>query len=333
MRTRIFKMGLLAIAFSLSMMVTGTSFAAELKRFTIGCGPVGGPARVYCGPAVTLFNDTFKDKYFLTHADTSGGVETLRRMYAKEFDTGIVHTNTSHDAWNGVGFFEGQKPFKELRLIAKVIDQAVCVATLAKLPIRKFMDMQGKRLAIGTPGSIGVSISRDIIKTFGLNVKQLNVGYEAASQGLKDGQIDVSMGPGGPYVPPAILEISRSTTIRLVEPAPEEISMVEKNIPYLHLGAIPPNKAPGENADKERKAFFFAIWWVARAEMPDEAIYDMLKVTLEPKNKEMLGKVSSYWLTTGPDFGAMAKVGIPIHPGAVKYWKEQGAKLPSELVK
>ena len=32
--------------------------------------------------------------------------------------------------------------------------------------------------------------------------------------------------------------------------------------------------------------------------MPDEVVYDILKVTQEPKNKELLGKVVSYWITT-----------------------------------
>jgi TRAP-type uncharacterized transport system substrate-binding protein len=67
--------------------------------------------------------------------------------------------------------------------------------------------------------------------------------------------------------------------------------------------------------------------------MPEEVVYDILNVTQEKKNKEVLGKVVSYWITTGPKFSSLVSVGIPIHPGAVKFWKEKGAKIPAELIK
>jgi uncharacterized protein len=96
---------------------------------------------------------------------------------------------------------------------------------------------------------------------------------------------------------------------------------------------IAPNTAPGENGDKPRKAFFWGQYWIARPGMPDQAVYDALKVTQDPKNKEMLTKVMSLWGESGPVFGPVAKMGIPLHPGAVKYWQEKGVKLPPEMVK
>lgn len=118
-----------------------------------------------------------------------------------------------------------------------------------------------------------------------------------------------------------------------MQPTPEESKKIEAEISYLYLGMIPPKKAPGENADRERKAFFWSMYWVAQASMPGLVIYDILKVTQEPKNKELLGKVLNYWITAGPKFSSIEKIGIPIHPGAVKFWKEKGVKLPGELIK
>jgi hypothetical protein len=240
-----------------------------------------------------------------------------------------------YDAWNGVGLFEGQKPFKEMRVLAYLIDQAINVATLAKSPIKNLSDLAGKKVNIGPAGSGGVPIARAIFKALGITdkVKIVNVSFEAGAQALKDGQIDVSMIPGGPYVSPAIVEISRSVTIRIVEPTTEEAKKVESEVSYLYLSVIPPNKSVGESADKEKKALFWSLYWIAVASMPDEVVYDILKVTQEPKNKEVLGKVVSYWITTGPKFSSMVKVGIPLHPGAVKFWREKGITLPGELIK
>jgi hypothetical protein len=66
-----------------------------------------------------------------------------------------------HDAWNGVGIFEGQKPFKEMRNLMFMGDQTVCVIALAKSPIRTFSDLAEKKVSVGTPGSIAVSVGKD----------------------------------------------------------------------------------------------------------------------------------------------------------------------------
>jgi TRAP transporter TAXI family solute receptor len=239
-----------------------------------------------------------------------------------------------YDAWKGVGIFEG-KPFQGFRVLEYLTDQAVSVVTLTRYPIKTFKDLEGKKVSIGPPGSGGVVIAHAIFKALGLTdkVKISMLTFQQGAQALKDGQIDVSMTPGGPYVLPPILEISRTQSIRMVEPTVEEGKKIEAEMPYLYAGVIPPGKAPGENADRERRAIFWSIFWGAQTGMSDQVVYDMLKVTQEPKNKEMLGKILNYWLTASPNFSSLVKVGVPIHPGAVKFWKEKGAKLPPELLK
>jgi TRAP-type uncharacterized transport system substrate-binding protein len=75
------------------------------------------------------------------------------------------------------------------------------------------------------------------------------------------------------------------------------------------------------------------MYWVALPRVPDAVVYDMLRVTQAPKNKEVLGKVLNYWLSAGPQFDSLVKMGVSLHPGAVKYWKEQGVKLPQGIIK
>jgi TRAP transporter TAXI family solute receptor len=334
MKTRIMVFGFAGVLL-LSLMMAGIASAAEVKNYVFGSGPMGGPWRIGIGAGVQVLNEQLKDKYSFTAAASGGSVENVRRMMGGEYHLSWVHVNNMYDAWNGVGLFEGQKPFKDLRVLAYLVDQAINIATLAKLPIKNLSDLAGKKVNIGPAGSGGIPIAKAIFKAIGIadKVKIVNVSFEAGAQALKDGQIDVSMIPGGPYVSPSIVEISRSATIRIVEPTPEEAKKVESEVSYLYLGVIPPNKSVGEGADKEKKALFWSLYWIALASMPDEVVYDILKVTQDPKNKEVLGKVVSYWITTGPEFSSLVKVGVPIHPGAVKFWKEKGAKIPAELIK
>jgi hypothetical protein len=331
MKTR--KTAMVWIGVLLFGIVSGAN-AAEVQKYVWGSGPMGGLWRIGVGAAVQLINEEYKDKYFYTAAASGGGVENVRRLIGGEFDTTWAHTNIMEEASTGTGLFEGQKPFKDMRVMIFMGDQAVCVVALAKSPIKSFSDLAGKKVNVGAPGGIGVSIAKSIFKALGIEdkVKLSFLNPEGAAQGLKDGHIDAALAPGSPFTP-SFVELARSAPIRLIEPTKIEEDKIEKGLPYMELKLIAANTAPGENADKPRKAFFWGQYWIARPGMPDQAVYDALKVTQEPKNREMLTKVMKLWGESGPVFGPVAKMGIPLHPGAVKYWQEKGVKLPPEMVK
>lgn len=331
MKTQFIKFGVFCGL--LGMALTGIAQGAEVQKYVWGSGTMGGLWRIGVGAAVQLINEQYKDKYFFTAAASGGGVENMRRMIGGEFDMTWTQVNVMSDAWYGVGIFEGQKPFKEMRNLMFMGDQAVCLIALAKSPIKTLADLAGKKVSIGTPGSIAVPVAKEMFKAIGIQekVKFSFLSPDAASQQLKDGHIDAALAPGSPF-PSAFVELSRSTLVRLIEPTPEESEKILKAMSYMALKAVPPNTAPGENADKSRNAFFWGQYWVAKPTIPDQVIYDIVKVTQEPKNKEMLTKVMNLWGVSGPEFGATIKMGIPIHPGAARYWMEKGVKLPPELL-
>ena len=313
-------------------MVAGAG-AAEVQKYNWGSGPMGGLWRIGVGAAVQLINETYKDKYFYTAAASGGGIENVRRMIGGEFDTSWAHINIMEEAWTGTGLFEG-KPYKEMRGIIFMGDQAMCVIALAKSPIKNFSDLAGKKVNVGTPGSAGVTVAKQMFKALGIEdkVKLSFLNPEGAAQGLKDGHIDVCMAPGSPFTP-SFSELARSVTLRIIEPTAAEDAKIDKGVSYMELKTIAPNKAPGENADKPRKAYFWGQYWVAKANMPAQAVYDAVKITQEPKNREMLAKVMNLWGESGPSFKPLVKIGIPLHPGAVKFWQEKGVKLDPALIK
>ena len=314
--------------------IISSANAAEVQKYVWGSGPMGGLWRIGVGAAVQMINEQYKDKYFYTAAASGGGVENVRRLIGGEFDTTWAHTNIMQEASTGTGLFDGQKPFKDMRVMVFMGDQAVCVIALAKSPIKTFSDLAGKKVNVGAPGGIGPSIAKSMFKALGIEdtVKQSFLNPEGAAQGLKDGHIDAALAPGSPFTP-SFVELARSTPIRLVEPTKSEEDKIEKGLSYMDVKVIAPNTQPGENADKPRKAFFWGQYWIARPSMPDQAVYDALKVTQDPKNREMLTKVMILWGESGPVFGPVAKMGIPLHPGAIRYWQEKGVKLPPELLK
>ncbi len=99
------------------MITLGFATAAEIKSYVFGSGQMGGPWRIGVGAGVQILNEQLKEKYSFTAAASGGSVENMRRMVGGEYHTIWVHINNLYDAWNGVGLFEGQKPFKNIRVL------------------------------------------------------------------------------------------------------------------------------------------------------------------------------------------------------------------------
>jgi TRAP-type uncharacterized transport system substrate-binding protein len=55
-------------------------------------------------------------------------------------------------------------------------------------------------------------------------------------------------------------------------------------------------------------------------------------VAYDPANKDYLKSVHKQFAGMSPSLGPMTGLGIPLHPGAVKYWKEQGKDIPAALI-
>ena len=58
----------------------------------------------------------------------------------------------------------------------------------------------------------------------------------------------------------------------------------------------------------------------------------MLEVAYDPANKDYLKSVHRQFAGMSAALQPMKGLGIPLHPGAVKYWKEQGKDIPAELI-
>jgi TRAP-type uncharacterized transport system substrate-binding protein len=63
-----------------------------------------------------------------------------------------------------------------------------------------------------------------------------------------------------------------------------------------------------------------------------DSIYRMLKVAFDPEHAKSLGKIHKHLKSLSSSFDGMVSLGIPLHAGAVKFWKEQGVEIPKELI-
>ena len=88
---------------------------------------------------------------------------------------------------------------------------------------------------------------------------------------------------------------------------------------------------------KDVLAIGYITYLGAKKDVPEDAVYEMLKVNLSPEGIKYLKNNSTLWdlwntKTYIEENEAFALEGQKLHPGAVKYWTEKGVKLPPSIL-
>lgn len=301
------------------------------RSYKFGGGTPGGPWFVAVGAGVTLLNQEMKGKAQFTFGASAGSLENVRRIGMREYDTGFAHVNTIWEAVNGVGPFAG-RALQNFRLVAKHSSLTHLWFCLKESDIRSISDFAGRKINIGPPGSGALIHSGYILETLGLadKIKKFTLSFEGGAKGVADRQIDVGAAAGGPYSVPAIVEISTLNPVRYIGFKEEEYQKLEAKFPFYERVTIPAKVVNG--VDEPVPGIGYSVYWIARDDMPTDVVYDMLRITQEPKNKEMLTKTQKTWGEVTGQFQGVARMGVKLHPGAAKYWKEKGMEIPAALL-
>lgn len=301
------------------------------RSYKFGGGTPGGPWFVAVGAGVTLLNQEMKGKAQFTFGASAGSLENVRRIGMREYDTGFAHVNTIWEAFNGMGPFAG-RPLQNFRLVAKHSSLTHLWFCLKESDIKSISDFAGRKINIGPPGSGALIHSGYILETLGLadKIKKFTLSFEGGAKGVADRQIDVGAAAGGPFTVPAIVEISTLNPLRYIGFKEEEYKKLQAKFPFYERVTIPAKVVNG--VDDPVPGLGYAVYWIARDDMPADVVYEMLRITQEPKNKEMLAKTQKTWDDVSGYFQGVAQMGVKVHPGAAKFWKEKGMEIPAELV-
>jgi TRAP transporter TAXI family solute receptor len=242
----------------------------------------------------------------------------------------FTHTLTAYDSWNGVGKFEKEGSWKGIRMMTGMYESVHHFVVREDSGIKSMGDLVGKRVNVGSPGSGSAANSTLILEGLGLydQVKINNLSFGDAGRAVGDGQMDALGMSGAPMAAVVTLEASRK--IRVLEFSDAEFNKVFTKSPFYYKTTLPAGVYKSWNQPTDLIAF--QVYWIAHEKFDPEAVYKMLKVTYDPSNKDYLKSVHRQFGGMSAALQPMKGLGIPLHPGAVKYWKEKGMDIPAELI-
>lgn len=317
------------IIFLFLIALTSGDAAAAAQYIRLGCGGPGGSWFQMVGGLSSLFNEKIENVN--VSAVSAGGSVALMRLLRKgELEATFSHTLTAYDSWNGVGKFENEGPWKGTRQMTGLYESVHHWVVREDSGIKTMSDLVGKRVNVGSPGSGSAENSTIILKGLGIydKVKINNLSFGDAGRAMADGQIDAMGMSGAPMA--AVVTLEASHRIRLLGLTDQEYKKVFDQSPFYYKATLPAGVYKTWNTPMECIAF--QVYWVAHEKLDPAAVYKMLQVSYDPKNKDYLLNVHKQFAGMSASLEPMKGLGIPLHPGALKYWKEKGMAIPTELI-
>ncbi len=295
--------------------------AAEMpKSLEIGGASIGGAFYVVAGGVAKLLEE--KMKIPVTAAVTEGSRENVRLIDRKQIFMGVIASNNSYPAYHGVLTFKKKHP---LALVMGLYPNAFTLHTLPGSSVNSFADLKGQRVGVGT-GRTWDAFMVPLMKAHGLTYKKdfkpVYAGMSDLYTQLGDGNI-VAMPTmvSGLSPIPAALRLHAEKGARYLPPEPQAVDKMVKQFPYMTRQTIPANTP---TFDKAVETFDIGgPLLTVRADADEELVYNVLKMIHQ--NLDKLAEDVRYFKYAQINPAVLTtQIGVPYHPGAVRYWKEAG---------
>ncbi len=249
-----------------------------------------------------------------------GGVANVEAVEYGKCEIGFSNSSSAVD-----GLF-GRPPFKKkmesVKQLANLYAQYFQMVVLDTSPIKSPADFKGKIIATTPKGHTGTILTEQVLEVYGLSFKDVAkvhfVGYSDAVALMRDGHADI-YSPGTTIPASSIIDLAADRKIRLIPLPDDKIKALQKiNGGYLKR-VTPKGTYPGIDYDVPGVGYFAHL--VVSAKLPDDLVYKITKVFASnlPRFADVVKDMSG---VTPKDLAL--DIGIPFHPGALKYYKEAG---------
>lgn len=306
-------------------ILAGTALTAQAQDLLIGSTSASSSHYGYFVAVGQLINEN-AEGVKATVVETGATMDNIRRMSRNQIDLGLVTTNVAQHANAGSNEFEGNA--QDLRLLwvytgapqNVVVRSDANVASLDALATVKFNP--------GIKGSATESTTEAVFKTLGLTADYVRGSTTDIVNSIKDNRVAGYVKSGsGNKLDGSTMDIATATDIEILGLTPEQADKLRAEMPDISVVNIPEGAADGIPA---YTTWSFGVGVAAPATMDDETAYKIVSVIMADQTAQANAMASLKGANLADmtlQFGT-----IPLHPGAVRWFKEQGIELPAKLI-
>lgn len=299
--------------------------AAPKQQFiTIGTGGVTGVYYPTGGAICRLVNKSRKEHGVRCSVESTGGsIYNLNSIREGELDMGVSQSDWQYHAYNGSDQFQESGANKDLRAVFSVHAEPFTVVARKDSGIKTFQDLKGKRVNIGNPGSGQRGTIEVLMKEMGWTMNDFALASELKaseqSKALCDNKIDAMVYVVG-HPSGAIKEATTSCDSVVVEVSGAAVANLIKQNPYYRTAVVPGGMYRGNDADVN--TFGVGATFVSSANVPEEVVYQVVKAVFE--NFDSFQRLHPAFEHLKREEMVKDGLSAPLHPGALKYYKEAG---------
>jgi len=315
---------LLVAAVGAALGLAAPAAQAQTKFITIGTGGVTGVYYAAGGAICRLVNkDRAKHGIRCSVESTGGSVFNINTIKAGELDMGVAQSDVHYNAAKGVGQFQKEGVYAELRAVMSLHPEPFTVLARKEANIKSFADFKGKKFNVGNPGSGTRSSMEELLGAMGWKMGDFALASELKADehgpALCDAKIDgFFYGVGHPSA--NIQDPTTTCGAKLVSLTGAAVDKLVKEKPYYAKATIPAGLYPANPQATETYGVLATM--VSSSKAPADTVYAVVKAVFD--NLEELKKLHPALANLAAP--AMIKDGLsaPLHDGAAKYYKEKG---------
>ena len=308
----------IAIALGAVMLLALAACGSGGESLTFGTGGDSGTYYAYGGTLagyVTEHTDTS-----VTAVASNGSQTNIEDIASGAIQLGFVQSDVMSYAYQGTRLFE--EPVTNFSTVAALYMEQVQIVTLNP-DIKTVADLAGKNVSIGAVGSGVYFNALDVLGAYDLTEEDITPQYQdfaTSVDSLKDGKIDAAfIVAGAPTT--AVVDLASGNDIYLVSLDQEHIDKLIESSPYYSAYTITADTY-GTPEDCTTVAVGAVV--IAGNDVSEDAVYDFVSTIFD--NKGSLGHAKEAELDL--EF-ATSITNVPYHPGAAKYFEEQGVTVPT----
>ncbi|MGP5711865.1 TAXI family TRAP transporter solute-binding subunit [Vreelandella alkaliphila] len=305
-------------------LIVGTAAQAE-EQLLIGSTSTSSSQYGYFVAVGQIINQHV-DGVRTSVVETGATVDNLRRILRNQVDMGLVTTNVGYHAYAGEGEFEDRPVDNRLLWVYSQAPQNVVMREDSG--VASMAELDGARLNPGITGSATEATTIAVMETLGLTPEYVRGSTTDVVAGVKDNRMAGYVKSGvGEKLDGSSMDIATFTPIQALSLSDEQAEILNEQMPDISVVNIPEGAADGMPA---YTTWSFGLAMHASPELDEETAYQIVKAVMENPEPQVsalanLADVDIAELT-------LSSGTVPFHPGAARYFEEQGYEIPEHLI-
>ena len=262
-------------------------------------------------------------KILVTAQASNGSLGNVIGVANGSLESGFSQADVASWAYTGTGIFADKAAVPGLRLIANLYPESIHIVVKRGSGIKTVADLRGKRVALDEAGSGTLINARQVLNSYGLKESDVQAEYikpGMASGRMKAGTLDAFFLTAGAPAQ-AIADLASSGfELELLPIDGPAATRLRAASPFFQTDTIEAGTYPGTAA---AQTLAVGALWVTSDKIRDDLIYEVTKSLFRPAAQKALagGHVKGRLITLQR---APRESGIPLHPGAHRFYKEAG---------